>query len=343
MTATVASIVTLNLDGSGGPWMLNHVRHDGGGRKAPSRKRKPFAPHPLFTSFVEAAVSLPLWLGLVLIAAPAAAQQGGTHRDIEVAARFIDVTAGRATMDDTPELARRPTLAEVAAHAPAIARHDFGASFNCAIEQDGALGDCRPLYAIPDEVNAAKVAQVVSPLIRVTPGTAKLAHDNAYRVTIDLAVQTRDSAGRPQVCRPPFCFAEGATPPLPPPVPHDPVVRVALSRAEQCFSSRWADTTPMRFAAERAVRADAGKPSPATRAAVLAYVRGRQRLMGCITGLERDTRTLPLDAKDRGLVKSQVDAMRSSYFCQTKYEMAILIGLLDGSAADAEEGFLYPN
>lgn len=268
----------------------------------------------------------------VMAQAPAPAS-----RSLQASGRFVDTTVGFWEMDDQPEFAKEPTLADLTRVDPGQAAADFGLSFNCAVKTNGTLFDCRPIYASPDSANKAALVRALAPLVRLSRTSAALAHDKAYRLTIDVALDTIGSYGMPKECRPPFCIIEGATPPPPPPPIHDPVLAAALGRARACFDTAWQRSTTLRFSAEKALRDRTGRPATdEDRKLALDYVHSRHALAACVTDLRATARVLPLNASDAESIEGTINGMKMSYEGQTRYELAILIGLLDPVAAQAE-------
>ncbi len=289
---------------------------------------------------------------LALLAASAVAQAAHVEpglnrqsaaRQFQVDATFIDTTTGQWSSRKRPTLIRRPTLDDFTRAAGPGSLEDFGLSFNCRVAKGEKLDDCRLLYTVPGGADGQRLMRVIAPLVRLSDTSAALARDKAYRVTINAALNVMTSYGMPQQCNPPFCMIEGMQPPPPPPVPADPVARDALARAETCWSDRWEKARIARFAAEKAVRESAPAPGSETaRAAALTLVHSRQALMACITDLEAASRAAPFPAADRKIIADRVKSMRSGWFGQTKYEVAILIGLIDKSASAAEDAIFYP-
>lgn len=280
-----------------------------------------------------------VFMGLTFAIATAASAQTPApgSRLLRAASHFIDTTVGVWEMHGQPEFAKEPTLAELTRVAPREAAVDFSLSFNCAVRTNGALSDCRPIYLSPDSADKAALVRALAPLFRLSRANAALAHDKAYRLTIDVALDTVDSYGIPKECHPPFCMIEGATPPPPPPPIHDPVLAAALARTRACFDTAWERSGTLRFAAEKALRDRSGRPATdEDRRLALDYVHSRHAIVACIADLRETARILPLDATDRKSVKGAIGGMTMSYEGQTRYELAILIGLLDPAAAEVE-------
>lgn len=258
-------------------------------------------------------------------------------RSLQASGRFVDTTVGFWEMQDQPEFAKKPTLADLTRVDSGEASADFGLSFNCAVKSSGTLSDCRPIYASPDSANKAALVRVLAPLIRLSRASAVLARDKAYRLTIDVALDTIGSYGMPKECRPPFCMLEGATPPPPPPPIQDPVLAAALGRTRACFDAAWQRSAILRFAAEKALRDRTGQyATEENRELALDYVHSRHAIAACIADLRTTARVLPLNAADAKSVKNTIDGMKMNYEGQTRYELAILIGLLDPAAAKVE-------
>lgn len=259
------------------------------------------------------------------------------RRLLRAAGHFVDTTVGFWEMHGQPEFAKEATLAALTRAAPREAAVDFSLSFNCAVKTNGALSDCRPIYLSPDSVDKTALVRALAPLIRLSRASAALARDKAYRLTIDIAIDTVDSYGMPKECHPPFCMIEGATPPPPPPPIHDPVLAAALTRTQACFDAAWQRSGTLRFAAEKALRDRAGpSATDEERKLALDYVHSRHAMVACIAELREAARVLPLDATDAKSVKGAIDGMTMSYEGQTRFELAILIGLLDPAAAKVE-------
>lgn len=273
---------------------------------------------------------------VIATAAMAQAPAPGS-RSLQASGRFIDTTIGFWEMHDQPEFTKEPTLADLIRVDPGAAAEDFGLSFNCAVKGNGSLSDCRLIYASPDSVKKAALVQTLAPLIRLSRASAALAHDKAYRLTIDVALDTIGGYGMPKQCRPPFCMIEGATPPPPPPPIQDPVLAADLGRTRTCFDAAWQRSTTLRFSAEKALRDRTGdSTSDEDRKLALDYVHSRHAIAACIADLRKTARILPLNAVDAKAVKSTIDGMKLSYEGQTRYELTILIGLLDPEAAKVE-------
>jgi hypothetical protein len=259
-------------------------------------------------------------------------------RSLQASGRFVDTTVGFWEMHDEPEFTEKPTFADLTRKDARKAAADFGLSFNCAVKGSGTLSDCRPIYVSPDSADKAALVRALAPLIRVSPASATLAHNKAYRLTIDVALNTFGSYGMPKECRPPFCMIEGATPPPPPPPIHDPVLATALERARACFDAAWQRSTTLRFSAEKALHDRTEKSATdGDRSLALDYVHSRHAIAACIADLSATARVLPLNGADANFVRSTIDGMKMNYEGQTRYELVILIGLLDPEAANVEE------
>lgn len=277
-------------------------------------------------------------LGVSIGAAAMSRQSASGGRSLRTSSRFVDTTVGFWRMCEQPQLIREPTLADLARADPHGASADFGLSFNCAVKAGGGMTDCRPIYASPDSADKAALTRALAPHVRLSRASAGLAREKAYRLTIDVALDTTDRYGMIKECRPPFCMLEGAMPPPPPPSVRDPVMAAALDRARTCFDAAWRRSGELRFAAEKALRDRAGRPATDDdRKLVLDYVNSRHALAACAAKLRETARVLPLDAGDARAVAAAVDAMRMGYDGQTRYELAILIGYLDPAAGRAEE------
>ncbi|HEX4739190.1 MAG TPA: hypothetical protein VH331_16690 [Allosphingosinicella sp.] len=285
-----------------------------------------------------AAAAFVLACSSVALAQPPAAGQ----QQLMSGARFVDTTVGQWRMTPKPELVRKPDLHDLETSRAGRGGGDFGLSFNCSVEASGKLTDCRPIYAIPAGTDGPALTRALSPFYRLSKESAATAREKAYRVTIDAARTTFGTSGMPRQCLPPFCIIEGALPPPPPPVPEDPTVRAALDQANKCFETAWEESRVKRFAAEKAVRDATDEPGRvAAQAAALDYVHSRQKVMACITDLEKAGATLPLSAHDRDAVGDRLKFMRFNYSGQTRYEISILVGLLDKNAGAAELSFSY--
>lgn len=280
-----------------------------------------------------------VFMGLTFATATAAIAQppAPDSRLLRASGRFVDTTVGFWEMHSQPEFAKEPTLAELTRAAPREAAVDFSLSFNCAVRTNGSLSDCRPIYLSPESIDKAALVRALTPLYRLSRASAALAHDQAYRLTIDVALDAVDSYGMPKECHPPFCMIEGAKPPPPPPPIHDPVLAAALARTRACFDPAWERSGTLRFAAEKALRDRSGRPATdEDRRLALDYVHSRHAIVACIADLRATARLLPLNATDSKSVQGAIDGMTSSYEGQTRYELAILIGLLDPAAAKVE-------
>lgn len=278
-----------------------------------------------------------------LSASSAAAQNASAPGpQFQLEATFNDTTTAATTRLEKPILIRKPTLAELDAADPSRPE-EFGLAFNCAVTHDGTLDDCRLLYEAPDRTGANALMQTLAPRISISRESAATAKKNAYRLTISASRAVMIGYGMPRTCLPPFCMVEGVRPPPPPPEARDPALRDALTRARSCFDQAWEEEGKLRSAAEKA-QADMKSAASTNRARAVAldYVHSRQAVMACITGLDRAAARLPLDAGDAKLASAESQGMRYNYYGQTKFEMAILIGLLDREAARTETSYGYP-
>lgn len=278
-----------------------------------------------------------LVLALTIGTAGMAQTPASGSRSLQASGRFVDTTVGYWDMNYEPTFSKKPTLIDLTRTDPRQAAADFGLSFNCAVKSSGTLFDCRPIYASPDSADKAALVRALAPLIRLSRPSAALAHDKAYRLTIDVALDTVGSYGMPKECRPPFCMIEGATPPPPPPPIQDPVLNAALDRTQACFDTAWQRSTPLRFSAEKALRnRTVQSATDEDRKLALDYVRSRHAIAACIADLRETARVLPLSESDERSVKGAIDGMKMNYDGQTRYELAILVGLLDPAAATVE-------
>lgn len=269
------------------------------------------------------------------------AQGAGTpSRTFQASSHFVDGTTGSWTQKEEPILTQAPSEADLIQASPAIASADFGVSFNCAVRRSGAVDDCRPIYGTPDTLKAS-LTHALARHVRLSRASAALARRSAYRVTIDVAATTYDQPFVPRQCVPPFCIVEGAVAPPPPPQATDPVVAGAIERARRCFDAAWEPSVEARFKAEKMLREgpDAGA-SPAYRKLAHDYVDSRHVLASCIMALQEARRSLPLSDDNKALV-AQLEGMRANYAGQTKYELSVLMGLLDRATVAKEETFSF--
>jgi hypothetical protein len=260
---------------------------------------------------------------------------------LQTAAHFNETTTGLWSVLKSPEITREPVLDDLVRWDPTYSKEDFGLSFNCAVRRNGSLGDCRPLYSTPETLDKTGLVAVLARAVRLSVASAALARQNAYRVTIDVGAMTYDNGFGPRTCTAPFCMVEGMVPP-PPPVASDPVVAAAVAKAKTCFESTWDPSTKLRFAAEKALQDKAGgQIDAADRQLALDYVKSRHAIAACAMELEDTSRKLPLTPADRKAVDFEVNAIRGNYVGQTRFALAILIGLLDRHEADFERSIPF--
>lgn len=275
-------------------------------------------------------------------AVPPASAPAPTGAGVQIRATFVDTTTGRWTFHQPPVLARQPTVVDLRRRGRAPLPDEFGLSFNCQVGGGGQLQDCRSIYATAKDDDPTEIIRSLARSIQVSRESAAIARAKAYRVTIDAAIYSLDPPDGPRSCRPPFC---SPTPPPPPPAAEatNPVLRLAMAHAGTCFSSRWEVARVQRFAAEKAVREITPETgSDAARIAALAYVRGRQALMECISDLESTGSSVPLDVGDTAMLRERLKRMKASHLSQVKYQTAILAGVLDREVGRAELKLDYP-
>ena len=265
------------------------------------------------------------------------------HRDLAVGGGYLD-TIGGSWIGIQPHFARKPTTDDLKASLGGHLPDDFGLAFSCWVRPAGTLSDCHRTMTVPDSVDGDRLTRTLAPLVKLTKSDAQMASAKEYRLSVHVALTTIAPSGFNAHCYPPFCVANDP-PPAPPPQPgaKDPLVAAAIKQANDCFFSKWDHSTELRFAADKAVRENQVQPpSPNVRAAVLDYVNSRTELKRCIADLEKAARDLPVSADDQKAVDSALDFMRSNYDGQTRFELAILIGLLDKDAGEAQLSFVDP-
>jgi hypothetical protein len=254
---------------------------------------------------------------------------------------YIDGVRGRVISDEQPELARKPSPADL--HGLPTDTPSLALTFNCAATTSGRLRDCRGLYATSGGPDVAKnLTKIISPLVRVSGATARTMRAKAYRLTVSVAVDRLGLANSP--CLPPSCWIEGAMAPPPPEPAHNPILASALAQGTTCSSLAGRTASRLRRAAETAMQTRGAAPArEADQAQLRDYVLARQAYMACVDGLRVTAAALPLDMHDRGLADRWLKAGRASYFRESATEMAILIGVIDKDAAATERSYGYPD
>jgi hypothetical protein len=288
---------------------------------------------------------------LIAAAAPAAHAQPQAsaalstpgQRTLGVGGGYLDTVDGN-WLGFEPNFARKPTLNELQAALGGHLPDDFSIAFSCWVQPGGSLRDCRSMMAVPETVDAAALIKALAPLVTVTDADARMAISKEYRLNVRAALSTMGPQGFPIHCYPPYCISNDPPPaPPPPPTAKDPLAAAALKQANDCFYSQWDHSTELRFAADKAVRENQVQPPPPNvRAAVLDYVNSRTRLKKCIADLQKAEQGPPLSDNDKKAVDSALESMRFNYEGQNRYELAILIGLLDKGAGEAELSFTVP-
>jgi hypothetical protein len=110
-----------------------------------------------------------------------------------------------------------------------------------------------------------------------------------------------------------------------------------VRQANDCFWSEFEKSRDLRFAAEKAVRENVQQPPPeAVKAAVLDYVNSRTELKKCMAKLQAAPLLAAASEEDRKAIEAQLELMRMNYLPQARFELAVLIGLIDKQAG-AEE------
>jgi hypothetical protein len=281
------------------------------------------------------------FIGCTLLggALPAQGSPAEPERDFGASGIFLD-TIGGAFVAERPKWVHQPMLGQFIA---ALGRKpdDFGLTFNCAIQRSGRLRDCHTTFAAPDGVDGQALTRAFAPLLRLNPKDARLAIQKEYRITVDAALQTLDSHGSPVHCLPPQCIADDPPPAPPaPPQPQDPVIRERVKLAKECFSTEWDKSGDLRFAAEKALRENGQQPPPeAVRRAALDYVNSRTELKKCMAMLETTEHLPTITPGDKKAVDEVLGWMELNYSGQTKFEIAILAGVLDKKTGEAELSF----
>ena len=264
------------------------------------------------------------------------------HRDLAIGGGYLD-TIGGSWIGIQPNFARKPTADELKAAVGGRLPDDFGLAFSCWVQPSGTLRDCHRTMTVPDSVDGERLTRALAPLVRLTRADAQMAAKKEYRLSVHVALTTVAPTGFNAHCYPPFCVANDPPPP-PPPAPKatDPLVAAAIKHADDCFSSKWSRSTDLRFAADKAVRENQVEPPPAeVRTAVLDYVNSRTDLKRCMAELEKAEQG-PLSDNDKKAVDSALEFMRFNYEGQTRYELAVLISVLDKNAGEGELRFVDP-
>ena len=252
---------------------------------------------------------------------------------------FLDTITG-SFLPTRPKWVQQPALTDLVKALGGRMPKDFGLSFNCAVERSGRLRDCHATMADPNDVDGGALTRAIAPLLRLDAQDAQLAVAKEYRLTVDAAVQTIDAQGVPVECLRPLCVAEVLPPPPPPPQAQDPLVREQVKAAYECFSAAWDKSTTLRFAADKAVRENEQQPPPEpVRRAVLDYVNSRTELKKCMAMLEATAHRPTITVSDRKAVNSVLDWMNMNYSGQTRFEVAILVGLVDKRTGEAQLEF----
>ena len=285
-------------------------------------------------------------MACAFLAVPAQAQAPGsqalkaaTNRDLGTSGIFLDIIRG-AFLPDRPRLTRQPTLSELVHALGGRTPKDFGLSFNCAVERSGGLRDCHTIFADPEDADGPALTRTLAPLLRLDQRDAKLAVGKGYRLTVDAALQTMNSDGTPIGCRRPFCIAEDLRPPPPAPQAQDPLVRERVKASNDCFSRAWDKSRDLRFAADKAVRENQQQPVPdSVRRAVLDYVKSRTELKKCMAMLQTTAHLATITPADRKAVDALLESMQTNYSGQTRFEVAILIGVLDKQTGEEQLSF----
>lgn len=287
-----------------------------------------------------------LTLGLAATATqaqPINAAAAPGHRDLIVGGSYLD-TIGGSWIGVETHFARKPTADDLRASLGGKLPEDFGLAFSCWVQASGMLTDCHPAMTVPDGIDGHRLTRAIAPLMRLAKEDAQMAVAKEYRLSVHVALNTIAPSGLNAHCYPPYCVANDPPPPPPPaPKAKDPLVAAAIEHAESCFSSNWDRSTELRFAADKAVRDNDVEPPPAdVRAAVLGYVNSRTELKKCMADLEKAEQGVPLSDNDKKGLDSALEFMRLNYDGQTRYELAILISLLDKGAGETELGFVDP-
>jgi hypothetical protein len=260
-------------------------------------------------------------------------------RNLGTSGIFLDTISGTFLLE-RPKWARQPALPEFVQALGGRTPKDFGLSFNCAVERSGSLRDCHTTFADPEGSDGPALTRALAPLLRLNQADTKVAVSKEYRVTVDVALQTINSDGTPIGCRRPFCIAEDLRAPPPPPQAQDPLVRERVKAANDCFSANWDKSANLRFAADKAVRENQQQPVPASvRQAVLDYVNSRTELKKCMAMLQQTAHLATITPADRKAVDAVLEWMDLNYSGQTRFEVAILIGVLDKQTGDAQLSF----
>jgi hypothetical protein len=277
----------------------------------------------------------------VATASSVEAQSGGlpqAQRDLQVEGVYLDTVTGDWT-NEQPDYAAKPTLAELAAglgHVP----EDFGLAFSCWVQPSGALRDCRTTMVAPNDRDGTALMRAIAPHLRLTKEDAQRAIAKEYRLSVHAGLESRNESGMPLSCLPPYCVAENQPPPPPPAQAKDPLIRERVKLANECFSAAWDKSDDLRFAADKAVRENEQQPPPqSVRTAVLNYVNARTELKKCMA-MVQDTAHLPsISPEDRKAVDGVLNWMNANYSGQTRFEVAILIGLIDKRTGEEQLSF----
>lgn len=273
---------------------------------------------------------------------PAPNATGALKRDFAASGIFLDTIQG-TFLPDRPKWVRQPTLSQFVNFAGGRMPKDFGLSFNCAVERNGSLRDCHTIFAGPDGIDGPALTRAIAPLLRLDKEDAQRAVEKEYPLTVDAGLQTLNSEGMPVTCMRPLCVAsdqDPLPPPAPPPKPEDPLVRERVKAANDCFSAAWDESTDRRFAADKAVRENEQQPPPEpVRRAVLDYVNSRMELKKCMAILQATAHLPTITPDDRKAVDSVLQWMDMNYSGQTRFEVAILIGLIDKRVGEEQLEF----
>jgi hypothetical protein len=265
------------------------------------------------------------------------------QRTLQVGGGYLDTVDGN-WLGIEPHFARKPTATQLKAALGGHLPDDFAIAFSCWVQPRGSLRDCRSMMMVPDEVDASALIKALAPLVKLTDADAGMAISKEYRLNVRATLSTIGPQGFPVHCYPPYCIAnDPPPPPPPPPQAQDSVVAAAIKQANDCFYSKWDRSAELRFAADKAVRENSVQPPPpSVRAAVLDYVNSRTELKKCMVDLQKSEQGPPLSDNDKKALDSALESMKSNYNGQTRFELAILIGLLDKETGEAELRFVDP-
>jgi len=286
---------------------------------------------------------------MAVAATPAEAQAQTTamprpgERTLQVSGGYLDTVDGN-WLGFEPHFARKPAISELEAALGGHLPDDFGIAFSCWVQPGGKLRDCRKMFVVPDTVDYAALIKALAPLVKLSDSDARMAISKEYRLNVHAALSTIGPQGFPAHCYPPYCIAnDPPPPPPPPPTAKDPIVAAAIKQASDCFYSKWDRSGDLRFAAEKALRENNIQPPPeSVRGAVLAYVNSRAELKECMADLQKAEQGPQLSDNDKKAVDSALESMRFNYQGQNRFELAMLIGLLDKRAGEAEYNSLDP-